>query len=194
VKIQVLDSFLEEVPGEVLILFHFEDQLLPRGPLARVDWILNGLVSRLLYLDKFSGHRDEFLLLSTSGKFSAERALVLGLGRESDLTWDALLGAYSSAISASVRMKARRIGLTLPQEAYAALPRQAGRELLEALLVRTRREGHPSADLQLAFYEKEPNRANLLLGILREGLPQIGRKFGLPVEILEAAGDLPCGT
>jgi len=194
VKIQVLDSFLEEVPGEVLILFHFEDQLLPRGPLARVDWILNGLVSRLLYLDKFSGHRDEFLLLSTSGKFSAERALVLGLGRKSDLTWDALLGAYSSAISASVRMKARKIGLTLPQEAYAALPRQAGRELLEALLVRAIQEGPFGSDLRLAFYEREPGRADLLLDILREGLPHIAAKYLPAIQILDASGDLPCAT
>jgi len=193
VKIQILNSFLEEVPGEILVLFHFEDQLLPRGPLARVDWILNGLVSRLLYLGKFSGNRGESMLLSTSGKLSAERALVLGLGRNSEFTWNALLQAYSSALLASARMKARKIGLTIPKGAYPSLPRHAGRDLLEVLLLRASQEGDPSSDLELAFYEKEPTRANLLLDILREGLPQISQKFGLPVEILGAGGDFRCG-
>ncbi|MDH7500619.1 MAG: M17 family peptidase N-terminal domain-containing protein [candidate division NC10 bacterium] len=193
-KIQVLDSFLEEVPGEVLVLFHFEDQLLPRGPLARVDWILNGLVSRVLSLGKFSGHRQEFLLLSTSGKFSAERALVLGLGRRAELTWGALLEAYSSALSASARMKAKQIGLTIPEEAYASLPRQAGKELMEALLVGTSRESLLGTDLRLAFYEKEPARANLLLDILREGLPHIGRRFATAIQLLEPSGNVRCAT
>lgn len=186
-KIQLLNSSLEQVPGEILVLFHFEDQLLPHGPLARVDWILNGLVSRLLYLGKFSGHRFQSLLLFTSGKFLAEKALVLGLGRKSDLDWDTLLEAYSSAISASAKMKAKEFALTVPEEAYPALPRQAGKDLLQAILFKATEAKLPPSDLRLAFYEKDPERGNLLMASLREGLPEVSRMFELPIRILENA-------
>jgi hypothetical protein len=177
-----------------MVLFHFEDQLLPRGPLARVDWILNGLVSRLVYLGKFSGLRGEALLLSTSGKFLAEKALVLGLGRRSDLNWDALLEAYSYAMLASVEMKAKEIALTVPEDAYPALPSQAPRDLLQTLLLSAIQADIPPSDLRLAFYEKEPGWGKLLMAGLLEGVPEISEKFGLPIRILQPEGDAPCVT
>ena len=186
------NSSLEQVPGEILVLFHFEDQLMPKGPLARVDWILNGLVSRLLYLRKFQGLRSESLLLSTSNKFAVEKVLVLGLGKRSGLCWEALRGAYSSAILASAKLKAKEIALTVPQEAPPSLFDELARSLIPILLTQAAELEILPLDLQVFFYEKDPERRGRLMAQLREGISGIWD--GVSTQITFPKGNFSCGT
>ena len=186
------NSSLERVPGDILVLFHFEDQLLPKGPLARVDWILNGLVSRLLYLHKFQGLRSESLLLSTSNKFAAEKVLVLGLGKRADLAWETLRAAYSSAISASARLKAKEIALTVPQEVPPSLLDETARSLLPVLLTEALQLEILPSDLQLFIYEKDLERRNRLAAQFREGASGIPDL--VPDQVPFLKGDYSCAT
>jgi hypothetical protein len=133
-------------------------------------------------------------LLSTSGKFSAEKALVLGLGRKSDLRWDGLVQAYSYAIWASLKMKLKEIALTIPEGAYSSLSIQAGRDLLHTLVWRWVQAGPSHSDLGILFHEEDPERRHRLGDSLRDALPEVSRKFGVPIQILKAEGDSPCGT
>jgi hypothetical protein len=72
---------VEDVPAEVLVLFHPEDEPAPRGWLGRLDWILLSAVSRLRVRGKFAGERGATVLLSPNQKLKADRVLVIGLGR-----------------------------------------------------------------------------------------------------------------
>jgi len=184
VNIQFQSSCLEQVPGEVLVLFHFEDQRLPRGPLARADWILNGLVSRLLYLGKFQGRRGESLLLSTSNKFSVDKVLVLGLGRRSDLSGEGLIEGYSSAVTASAKMRVRRIALTLPEEIFPHLTDEAGARLFQMILAAGARAELPLSDLSLVFYEEQEARRNWLASKLREVSLQLSAEYSLEISFV----------
>ncbi len=186
------NSSLELVPADVLVLFHFEDRLMPRGPLARVDWILNGLVTRLLYLGKFHGLRTEPLLLSTSHKLAADKVLVLGLGKRADLGWDALRGAYSSAISALARLKAQKIALTVPQEASPSLLEETTKSLLPVLFSEALQSEILSSDLELFIYEKDLERRDRLAAQFREGFSGIPDLVSGPGLLLE--GDYSCAT
>lgn len=180
-NIQFPNSPLERVSHELLVLFHFEDQLLPRGYLARVDWILNGLVSKLLYIRKFQGLRSEPLLLSPSNKLSVEKILVWGLGRKSDLGRDTLLEAYSSATFVSAKMKTQSIAFTVPEEAFCSITNDAGENLLRTILIAADQAGMPLHNLNLAFYEKDQELRNILLASLRKAIPQISADFSLGV-------------
>jgi len=192
VNILFPNSSLEQVSGEILVLFHFADQLLPKGPLARVDWILNGLMSRLLSLRKFQGLRSESLLLSTSNKFAAEKVLVLGLGKREDLCWEVLRGAYSSAISTSARLKAKEIVLTVPQEAPPSLLDETAKSLLPVLLTEAVQSEILPSDLHLFIYERDPERRNRLAARLREGISGIPNLISTQVPFLK--GDYSCAT
>jgi hypothetical protein len=192
VNILFPNSSLEQVPGEILVLFHFEDHLLPKGPLARVDWILNGLVSRLLYLRKFQGLRSESLLLSTSNKFAVEKVLVLGLGKRSDLCREALRGAYSSAILASAKLKAKEIALTVPREAPPSLFDDLARGVIPFLLTQAAELEILPSDLRIFFYEKDPERRGRLMAQLREGISGIWDEVSTQITLPK--GDFSCAT
>ena len=184
-KIEVLNASLEQVPGEVLVLFHFLDHLLPRGPLARVDWILNGLVSRLLYLGRSHGLRFESLLLSTSDKFMTGKVLVLGLGKKSDLRWDVLREAYAYGISISAKLKARKIVLTFPEESSPALLEEAARELLAGRLSGAAESAISVPDLQFLITEKDSERRNRFLVHFRQEDSGVADGLSLPGSLIE---------
>lgn len=186
------NSSLELVPADILVLFHFEDQLLPKGPLARVDWILNGLVSKLLYRGKFQGLPSESLLLSTSNKFAADKVLVLGLGKRADLDWKALRTAYSSAISACARLKAKKIALTIPQEAPPSLLDETAKSLLPVLFTEAIQLEILPSDLQLLIYEKNLERRDRLAAQLPEGTP--GTPDLVSAQVPFRKGDYSCAT
>ena len=179
--IQFPDSSLEEVPGEVLVLFHFQDQLLPQGDLARVDWILNGVVGRLVYRGRFGGLPLQSLLLSSSGKLLAEKVLVLGLGRRSELTWDHLLQAYSRAAFQAAKMKVRDIALTIPEVAFQSVPDDTGEKILRSILQGTLQGEMAASHLSLAFLNPDPGIRDLLQGRLRGAIPKISEEFSAEI-------------
>ncbi len=180
-NIQFPDSSPEEVPGEILVLFHFEDQLLPQGDLARVDWILNGVIGQLLYGGRFAGLPLQSLLLSSSGKLSVEKVLVLGLGRRSELTWDHLLQAYSQAAFQSAKMRAGGIALTVPEVAFESLPDDGGEKILRAVLRGAIRGEMSACHLNLAFLNLDLGRRDLLRDHLRGAVPRISEEFSTEV-------------
>ena len=81
---------IEEIPGDLLVLFHFEDIPVPRGSLGKVDWYLCGAVSRLSVDGKFTGALGTGALFHPAGKFQVQKILVFGLGPSSRLTLSAL--------------------------------------------------------------------------------------------------------
>lgn len=188
-----MDSSLERVRGEILLLFHPQDHLLPRGILGRVDWLLNGQISHLLRRQRFSGLPSEILLLSTSGKFLVEKALVVGLGWKRDLDREVLLSAYREGLMACARMKARGLVLTIPEDSHSLFAAGEMAEILVDILDQAVVNIPGAPGLQIAFYEPDRERREMLEAYLQEALPALISKFDFSIEIVAPQGDQACG-
>jgi hypothetical protein len=106
---------VEEIHGEVLVLFQYQDVPVPRYTLGKVDWYLAGAVSRVAMNGKFTGDVGSAALFHPSGKFHVQKILVLGLGPRA--------GVNTSTLDSTVRhlrillhdLHARDVRIVLPQ-------------------------------------------------------------------------------
>jgi cytosol aminopeptidase family protein len=141
-EIHDTSDLLEEVPADILVLFHLADEPAPRGRLGRVDWILGSAVSRLRARGKFAGERGSSALLSPNGKIKAERILVFGLGHQTDLSMPALYRLSYQAAHTILNLRCVNIALDLPFRAFPNSPpdriRRAFLEGFQAELKRCR--------------------------------------------------------
>jgi hypothetical protein len=149
---------VEEIGADILVLFHSEDEPAPRGRLGQVDWILCGAVSRLRSQQRFAGAWGTTALLSPDGKLKANMILVIGLGRQDDLSLVALYRLSYQAAQAILHLRCTRVAMeppfrAFPQEAPARI-RQA---FLEGFLAELRR-GRPDAPFSVTILSP-PNGA-----------------------------------
>lgn len=105
---------VEEVRGEVLVLFHYEDVPVPRHTLGKVDWYLAGAVSRLAVDGKFTGGLGSAALFHPSGKFQVEKILVLGLGPRAGVSASILQSTARHLRSLLHDLHARDVRIVLP--------------------------------------------------------------------------------
>jgi hypothetical protein len=116
-----------------------------------VDWILCGALSRLRLRGKFAGERGAVALLSTEGKFKADRLLVVGLGHQADLSPVTLYRASYHAAEAVVRLCCTHVALEPPVRVF---PREAAPRISQAFLegfVAEWRRGTPEGPLAVTI-------------------------------------------
>ncbi len=106
---------LEEVHGEVLVLFHFQDIPVPRNTLGKVDWYLSGAVSRVSVDGKFTGALGTAAIFHPAGKFQVDKILVLGLGPRPQVDIAVLKAAARHLRSMADDLHARDIRIVLPE-------------------------------------------------------------------------------
>lgn len=130
---------VEEVTGDLLVLFHFEDVPIPKNTLGKVDWYLSGVISRLAVEGKFTGAVGSAALLHPSGKFQVEKILVLGLGPSARVDFPALQATATHLRSLLDNLQVRSVHIALPD-----LPNIPIREAIECLSGALRRPGKKS--------------------------------------------------
>src|SRR5512138_497499 len=154
-QLENVATSLEEIPADVLVLFHLADEPVPRGRLGRVDWLLLSAISRLRVREKFAAERGSSILLSSEGKFVAAWVLVVGLGRRADLTMTALYRLSYQAAETVLKLRQPRIALDLPLRGFPTEPpvriRQA---FLEGFLAELQR-GWPEASFTVSLLPPE---------------------------------------
>lgn len=140
---------LEEVPAEVLVFFHLEDEPAPRGRLGRLDWILLSAVSRLRIRGKFAGERGATALLSPNQKLRADRVLVIGLGRCADFSKTAFYRLSYQAAQILLDLGCARIALDLPYRLFPQEPpEKIRRDFLEGFTAELQR-ARPDVDFSV---------------------------------------------
>ena len=131
---------VEEVPAEVLVLFHLEDEPAPRGRLGRVDWILLSAVSRLRARGKFAGERGATALFFPNRKLKADRVLVMGLGRCADFSKTAFYRLSYQAAQTLLALGCTKIALDLPYRLFPQEPpEKIRRDFLEGFTAELQR-------------------------------------------------------
>ena len=144
-------ELVEEVPADVLVLHHFEDEPAPRGRLGRVDWIVLSAVSRLRARGKFSGEQGNTALLVPEGKLRADRLLVMGLGRSADFSRTAFYRLSYQAAQTILKLGCTSIALDLPYRAFPQEPPEnIRRDFLEGFTAELRR-GRPDREFTITL-------------------------------------------
>jgi hypothetical protein len=113
---------LEEIAADVLVCFQLADEPAPRGRLGRVDWLLLSALSRLVARGKFIADRGASVLLASAGKLQADWVLVMGLGRQSELTLTGLYRLSYQTAETLLKLRHTRIALDLPLRGLPAEP------------------------------------------------------------------------
>jgi hypothetical protein len=159
-EIRETSDLLEEVPADILVLFHLADEPAPRARLGRVDWILGSAVSRLRARGKFAGERGASALLSPNGKIKAERILVFGLGHQADLSMPALYRLSYQAAHTILNLRCVSIALDLPFRAFPLSPPDRIRHaFLEGFQAELKR-GRPDAPFAITLLPPENGAAS----------------------------------
>jgi hypothetical protein len=105
---RVLSLSVSRVHTEVLAAGIFEDDRPLRGPAGEIDWIHNGLLSRLILDGKITGRRGEAILLATQKKIPASKVLIIGLGDRGGFDLAALGSALGVTCDKLVQLKVNR--------------------------------------------------------------------------------------
>ncbi len=156
--LEVETSSLDQVIADVLVTPFFSCDRPLRGPAARADWRLCGLLSERLQREQLTGARGEAALMPTTGRMKSPLLLVIGLGPRSDFGEEALREVARSATVRLLGLRSGIVGIALPGEVASRLDasRAAG-ILLEG--VAGALSEHPSAlRLRLVVPPEEAGR------------------------------------
>lgn len=136
-RLEIVDLSADRLPGEALLVPLFTDQRPLEGPVAVVDWRLDGAITDLLRDAAVTGKNGECLGLQTNHKFIAPRLVLVGGGR-----WQSLDGARYQALIGRLLQVAENVGV---QEVGLCLPpsdlvdASALAEMVQSALAGTRR-------------------------------------------------------
>ena len=84
-KVKAITGDLTGIKTGAVIVTHFERVKHPEGDAAAVDKATGGAVSKLITQGDIKGKLNEVTLLHNSGKLTANRVAVLGLGKKREL-------------------------------------------------------------------------------------------------------------
>jgi leucyl aminopeptidase len=109
-KVLVKDKKESAFPCDVLILPVTEEEGIK--PYSDMDKALGGLLVRIVSSMEFTGKYNETSLVHTQGKVKPERLLLIGLGKEEELTGERLRQAGGKAASYLRSMNFKSTGLS----------------------------------------------------------------------------------
>lgn len=97
-----------------LCLFVAEDERPLRGIAGYVDWRLSGRLSEVLLDGFFTGVPSDWLLVPSSGRLTASRIFVAGLGPSTNLNASTLGEALHGVAQRLARAKVKAVALEIP--------------------------------------------------------------------------------
>jgi len=104
---------VETESTEVLVLTHCEGEAFSKQATV-IDKSMNGTLRELLQSKEFEGKANELVLVHTQGKVPAKRILLVGLGKEKDVTVDQLRQAMGYAVKRARQAKAAFFTVAVP--------------------------------------------------------------------------------
>lgn len=112
--IEVVDLPADRLPGDALAVPLFEDQRTLDGPVAVVDWRLDGSLSRMIAAGELSGRIGKQLALPGNGKFAAPWILIIGCGRWRSLDREDYLTMTGRLLHVAANAGVAELALCLP--------------------------------------------------------------------------------
>ncbi|MBI3600220.1 MAG: hypothetical protein HY097_06220 [Nitrospinae bacterium] len=112
-KIKTIPQEFLKIEAELIAVSLFKDVIPLKGDAGYIDWILSGQISSLIKKKKVFGNFKETVLLSSLNKFPAEKILLIGFGKASNLTSPKLSYIFSNIIDVVSMMKVRDFGISV---------------------------------------------------------------------------------
>ena len=131
---------------EVLVLHHCEGAVFSKQATV-IDKSMGGVLRELLQTKEFEGKPNELALVHTHGKVPAKRILLVGLGKEKDVTVDQLRQAMGHAVKRVRQAKVAFFTIAVP----SVIPQ--GSSLLE--VAQAMAEGALLGSYQFTAYRSE---------------------------------------
>ncbi len=135
-KITVKNGDIIKVKCDALVVNVFENIPKPGGATAAVDKALGGLIAKLIASGEISGKTGTTTVIHSQGKLSADRVIVVGLGKNTGMDLDVVRKAAASAIKAAKRIKAADIATVVHGAGVGGLrPFDACRAVAETSII-----------------------------------------------------------
>ncbi len=112
-SLKVITQKVTKLHSEVLVLGFFQNDRPLKGLAAEIDWIYNGLISRLILRKKIKGGVGEAMLLATERKLYTHKVLVMGLGIREDYTEKTAQDVYCRVRNALIELQIKDCALDL---------------------------------------------------------------------------------
>ena len=116
--LEIVDLPADRLPGEALAVVCFEDQRPLAGPVAVVDWRLDGKLTRMLLAGELSGRTGERLVVQTNHKFTAPWLLLAGCGQYRTLDRSRYVLLVERLLKVAAQAGIAELALCLPTVAY----------------------------------------------------------------------------
>lgn len=120
--LEVVDLPADQLPGDALAVPLFEDQRTLDGPVAVVDWRLDGSLSRMITAGQLSGRIGKQLALQSNTKFAAAWILVVGCGRWESLDREDYVTLAGRLLKTAANAGVAELALCLPPSASVPAP------------------------------------------------------------------------
>ena len=96
-EIKIIVGDIAQVKADAIIVNSFEGMQRPEGATATIDKALDGAISQFIDQGEIKGKLNEITLIHSLGKLQAARVVVIGLGRQPELSLDRVRGAVAEA-------------------------------------------------------------------------------------------------
>jgi leucyl aminopeptidase len=93
VDIKVTAGNIAEIEADAVLVSFFEGMEHPNGELATIDKALDGAISQLINQGEIKGKLNEITMIHSLGRIPAVRVVVIGLGKQAELSQDKVRGA-----------------------------------------------------------------------------------------------------
>ena len=133
-EIKVIVGDIAGMEADAIIVNHFEGVKSPEGETAAVDRALDGAISQLVKQGEIKGKPNEITMLHSFGKLPAARVVIVGLGKQPELSVNKVRVAVAEACR---WLRAREISTV------ATVPQGAGlNNIIPAAAAQAAAEGH----------------------------------------------------
>lgn len=105
ITIRIARDNLFAIQNELLVVYLFKDIIPLKGHIGYIDWFLNSNISRLIKAKKLSGTFKEAALILGNNKFKTDKILIIGMGKNANLSSSKLIYTYSHLISIILGLK-----------------------------------------------------------------------------------------
>ena len=123
--------------ADAIVVSHFEDDTAPSGAAEWLDKALGGAIAKVIASGDFTGKAGTTTLLYSDGKISAERVLVVGLGKATKFDMRAARAAAANATKRLSKLKGVKTVAFAPSGTVLIGAERAAQALAEGIVLAT---------------------------------------------------------
>ncbi|WP_378952504.1 leucyl aminopeptidase [Pelosinus sp. sgz500959] len=113
-KIKVLTTSITETPCDILLIHLLEGAITLSEEATVIDQALSDHLSTLISQQPHCSNYGEVTIIHTWGAISAKRVMLIGMGKESELTLDKIRALSGSAMRAAQKLRAKSVATMMP--------------------------------------------------------------------------------